>query len=67
MKRSSGPRETANLSESINRQLNLYALAASAAGVGVLMSPPATEAKIVYAAANVTLQPGVAFPLDLIG
>ena len=30
MKRSSGPRKTANLSESVHRQLNAYALAATA-------------------------------------
>jgi len=30
------PRKTANLSESIHQQLSMYALAASAAGVGAL-------------------------------
>ena len=37
MPRSSRPTRTAaNLSESIHQQLNMYALAAGAAGVGVL-------------------------------
>jgi hypothetical protein len=48
MKRSSGPRKTANLSESIHHQLNVYALAASAAGVGALALALPAEAKIVY-------------------
>jgi hypothetical protein len=34
MKRLSGPRTTANLSESVHHQLNMYALAATAAGEG---------------------------------
>ena len=36
MNRPSRPRKTANLSESIHQQLNRYAFAATAAGVGVL-------------------------------
>ena len=39
-------RKTAKLSESIHQQLSMYALAASAAGVGMLAQP--AEAKIVY-------------------
>src|SRR5690349_9049545 len=48
MKRSSRPRTTANLSESIHRQLQMYALAASAAGVGALALAQPAEAKIIY-------------------
>lgn len=49
MKCSSGPRGTASgVSESLNHQLNMYALAASAAGVGILALLPSAEAKIVY-------------------
>jgi hypothetical protein len=50
MKRSSGPRKTANFSRSIHQQLNMYALAAGAAGVGVLALAQPAEAKIVYTA-----------------
>jgi hypothetical protein len=53
MKRSTRPGKTAsNLSESVRHQLNMYALAASAAGVGVLALVQSSEAKIVYTAAN---------------
>jgi hypothetical protein len=52
MKRSSGPRKTANLSESIHQQLNMYALAAGAAGVGVLALAQPAEAKIIYTPAH---------------
>jgi hypothetical protein len=47
MKRSSGPRKTANLSESVHQHLNMYAIAAGAAGVGMLALAPRSEAKIV--------------------
>jgi hypothetical protein len=36
MKRSSGPRKTADLSKSVHQQLSMYALAAGAAGVSAL-------------------------------
>jgi hypothetical protein len=52
MKRSPGPRRTANLSGSIHRRLNMYALAASAAGVGILALAPPAGAKIVYTPAH---------------
>jgi hypothetical protein len=48
MKRSSGPRKTATLSESIHHQLNMYAIAASTAGVSVLALVQPAEAKIIY-------------------
>jgi hypothetical protein len=65
MKRSSGPRKTANLSKSIHRQVNMYALAASAAGVTILALEPPALAKIVYTPAHVQLQRSKPFPLDL--
>jgi hypothetical protein len=48
MKRSSGPHKTANLSNSVHQQLSMYALAASAAGVGVLALTQTADAKVVY-------------------
>ncbi len=55
MRRSSGTREVANLSDSIHRQLNMYAFAASAAGVGLLALAHSAEAKIVYTPAHISL------------
>jgi hypothetical protein len=65
MKRSSAPRSVANLSESVQHRLNMYALVATTAGVGVLASPQSAEAKIVYTPANITISPNTTFPLDL--
>jgi hypothetical protein len=65
MKRSSVPRKTANLSQSTNHQLHMYALAASAAGVGILALAQAAEAKIIYRPANVSINPHVPYKLDL--
>jgi hypothetical protein len=66
MKRSSGPRKTANLSESTNRQLNKYALAAGAAGVGMLASANPAYAKIVYTPSNIPINVnGALVDLDL--
>lgn len=44
-----------NLSESVIRQLNLYALGATAAGVGVLVLAQPVEAKIVYTKTDVQI------------
>jgi hypothetical protein len=56
MKRSSGPHKTAsNLPDSVHQQLNMYTLAAGAAGVGALALAQAAEAKIVYTPANVVI------------
>jgi hypothetical protein len=41
-------RKTFKISDSLNRQLNTYALAASAAGVSVLALAGASEAKVIY-------------------
>jgi len=62
MKRSPRPRTPAELSKSLNQQLNMYALAASAAGVGLLAAQPA-EAKIVYTPAHAKVVQPV--PIDL--
>ena len=65
MKRSSGLRETAKLSESVHRQLDMYAIAATAAGVGLVAFAPSAEAKIVYTPAHITLPKSTPYPLDL--
>jgi len=56
MKASPLPRETANLSESVHQQLGMYALAAGAAGVGMLALTQPSEAKIVYTSANTPIR-----------
>ena len=63
MKRSSQPRATAELSRSLNHQLNAYALAAGAAGVGLLGLTQPSEAKIVYTPTHSRV--GQALPVDL--
>jgi hypothetical protein len=65
MKRFSGPRKIANLSESLNHKVNMYALAAGAAGVGLLASAQRAEARIVYTAANVRVPTNGVVDLDL--
>ena len=56
MNRSSRPfRTPANLSDSVHRQLDLYALAASAAGVGFLALAQPVEGKVVYTPANLKI------------
>jgi len=65
MKRSPGPRKTANLSDSLHQRLNAYALAASAAGIGVLALSPSAEAKIVYTPAHVQISHFGIFPFPL--
>jgi hypothetical protein len=64
MKRSFRPRKSANLSDSVQQQLNKYALAAGAAGVGVLVLGHPAEAKIVYTA-DTNITPDHTIPLDL--
>jgi len=67
MRRLSEPRKTANFPQSIHQQLNMYALAAGAAGVSVLALAQPSEAKIVYTHAHVVIgHNGVAsYNLDL--
>ena len=66
MKRSSRPRTTAKLSESLHQRLNLYAIAAGAAAVSVLASARPAVAKIVYTPAHVRIGAfDLAYALDL--
>ena len=61
MKHRPRPRETAELSQSINHRLNMYALAASAAGIGSLALLPSAEAKVIYTPAHIVLPGGPTF------
>jgi hypothetical protein len=64
MRQTLGPRQKASLSESVQRHLNMYTLAASAgAGVFALAQPAA--AKIVYTPANRHIGPNHTISLDL--
>src|SRR5271167_4822432 len=65
MKRPSAPRKTAALPESIHHRLNMYALAASAAGAGMLALAQPAEAKIVYTPAHKEIAPNNTVSLDL--
>ncbi len=63
---SQSPRIPCRLSDSIHRQLNAYALAASAAGVGiVLASAPTADAKIVYHRTHRVISPNTVYHLEL--
>src|ERR1035438_4043618 len=62
---SARPRKTANLSDSVQQQLSKYALAAGAAGVGVLVLGQTAEARIVYTPADTKIAPDHTTPLDL--
>lgn len=50
---------------SIHQRLNMYALAATAAGVGMLAVPQAAEARIVYTPAHVAIGRNSKIALDL--
>ncbi len=63
MKRPS--REPSTLSDTVHYQLNMYALAASAAGVGVLAFVQPSEAKIVYTKIHHVMKANSKFDLDL--
>jgi hypothetical protein len=65
MKPSSRPRKSANLSDSVQQQLNKYALAAGAAGMGVLAFAHPADAKVVYTPADTNIMPDHTIPLDL--
>jgi hypothetical protein len=54
-----------SLASSLERRLNGYALAASAAGVGMLALAQPAEAKIVYTKVHKVLHPGHSLSLDL--
>jgi hypothetical protein len=55
----------ANLPDSVHRQLNMYALAASAAGVGLLALASPAEAKIIYKPAHRVIGPKHSYNIDL--
>jgi hypothetical protein len=63
MTRSSWLRKTTNLPKSVQHQLNSYALAATAAGAGLLVQ--STEAKIVYTPAHHLIKKNAQYRLDL--
>ena len=64
MKRS--PRSACNFSEPMSQRLNAYALAAGAAGVGMLALSQPAEAKIVHTLANIPIvENGGVVELDL--
>jgi hypothetical protein len=63
--RRSGPRTTAKLSEPIHHQLNSYALAAGAAGVGMLALTQPAEGKIIYTPTHHHIDLGVHYRIDL--
>src|SRR5208337_321839 len=59
------PRAPAGLSLSVHHQLDLYALAASAAGVSLLALAQPSEAKIVYTKTHQVIGTNGVYPLDL--
>jgi hypothetical protein len=65
VKQSLRPRKTCSLPESVQQQLNMYALAASAAGVGILALAVPAEARIVYTSAHHVIAEGSHYNLDL--
>ena len=58
-------RAPAHLSDSLRRRLNAYALAASAAGVGMLALAQSSEAEIVYTPTHHVFRKGHIYKLDL--
>jgi hypothetical protein len=58
-------RKTFKISDSLNRQLNAYALVASAAGVSVLALARASEAKVVYTETHQVTHTGFPLYIDL--
>ncbi|HXM21956.1 MAG TPA: hypothetical protein VN948_11915 [Terriglobales bacterium] len=66
MKRSPRPSRTSvNLSASVHHQLSMYALAAGAAGVGMLALAQPVEAKIIYTPADIPILNNTTVQLDL--
>jgi hypothetical protein len=58
VKRSTRPRKATTLSKSLHQRLNSYAIAASAAGVGVLALAQPAETEIIYTGAHDSLACG---------
>jgi hypothetical protein len=65
MKRLSGPRKAANLPKPIHQQLNMYALAASAAGVSMLVLAQPSNAKVIYTKTHQVIGQEGIYNLDL--
>jgi hypothetical protein len=63
MKRTS--RQPSKLSDSVHHQLNMYAIASSAAGIAALALAQPAEAKIVYTKTNYVIPWNYAYQLDL--
>jgi hypothetical protein len=59
------PRTPSRLSESVHRHLNLYALAATAAGVSLVASAEPAEAKIIYTKTHQVIGTNGFYGLDL--
>jgi hypothetical protein len=57
-------RTPSKLSDSVHRQLNMYALVASAAEVSVLALAQPAEARIVYTPAHVVIEPNRPYGVD---
>lgn len=57
--------KSSNLSPSLTHRLNVYALAAGAAGAGLLASVQPAEAEVVYTPAHVVMHPGSTYDLDV--
>jgi hypothetical protein len=65
MPQSPRSRKTTRLSQSIHKQLNMYAFAAGAAGVGMLAFAVPAEGRIVYTPDNQKIPPNGYLALDL--
>jgi hypothetical protein len=66
MNRSVRPlRSARHLSDSVQRRLNMYAIAAAAAGVGTIALAPSAQAKIVYTRTHRVINDGQHYNLDL--
>ena len=59
------PRKTARISDSLHRQLDMYTLVASAAGVSVLALAGASEAEVVYTETHEVTRADVPLYIDL--
>jgi hypothetical protein len=58
-------RKTVDLSDSVHQRLNMYTLAAGAAGVGMLTMTQPSDAKIIYFATHKQISANSSLPLDL--
>ncbi len=67
MKQSPRRRKPFEVSESLNKRLNMYALAAGAAGAGVLALAQPAQGKVVYTPARQVIGANGVYNLDLTG